>query len=401
MLNPEQKLMLKPTLKTKDARFKARAIERWEDEGGKKLSKKNTASHETLSALGPFPCEGMAAYSPEGLHKVLKFERRALHAKDVALKILYCGICHSDIHTIRQDWGEIKYPLITGHELAGEVVAVGPEVSKFKVGARVGVGCMVNSCQHCEPCLSGTEQYCENGSVMTYGSEDHDGSITQGGYSTINVVHEDFLIRIPDAIELADAGPLMCAGITVYSPLKHWRVGSGQKVAIIGMGGLGHMGVKIASAMGAHVTVITTSEEKTNDAIRFGAKNVIVNHKGEDFSKYKRAFDFMLNTIPYQHNLEPLIPMLKLNATLCIVGIGKVPQPHQVGPFTLVSSRNSISGSAIGGIRETQELVDFCAIHKIKPEIQKIPLSGIDATWKNVFEKKARYRYVIDMNMNS
>jgi len=348
---------------------------------------------------GPFSCEGMAASNANGNHKLRKFERRALQPKDVAFKILYCGICHSDIHTVREDWGPVKYPLITGHELAGEVVAVGSSVSKFKVGARVGVGCMVNSCRHCDPCVNGTEQYCENGSVMTYASEDRDGTTTQGGYSTFNVVDEDFVIRVPDAIDLADAGPMMCAGITVYSPLRHWSVGPGQKVAIVGMGGLGHMGVKIATAMGAEVTVITTSKDKTEDAKRFGAKHVILNHEGVDFSKYKRTFDFILDTVPYRHDLERLLPMLKMNATLCVVGIGKVTEPHQIGPFTLTGSRNSFASSGIGGIRETQELVDFCALHKIRPEIQKIPMGEIDVTWKKVFEKKARYRFVIDMKM--
>jgi uncharacterized zinc-type alcohol dehydrogenase-like protein len=256
---------------------------------------------------------------------------------------------------------------------------------------------MVNSCGHCDPCVSGIEQYCENGNVLTYASKDRDGTITQGGYSTLNVVDEKFVIRIPDAIDLADAGPLMCAGITVYSPLRHWSTGPGKKIAIIGMGGLGHMGVKIANAMGAEVTVITTSKEKTDDAKRFGAKHVILNTDGSDFSKYKRAFDFMLDTIPYQHDLEKLLPMLKMNATLCIVGIGKVTEPHKVGPFTLVGSRNSLAGSGIGGIRETQELVDFCALHAIKPEITKIPMNGIDEAWTNVFAKKARYRFVIEM----
>jgi uncharacterized zinc-type alcohol dehydrogenase-like protein len=352
---------------------------------------------EKVLNLGPFPYKGMAACSPAGEHKLINLERRALNPKDVALKILYCGICHSDIHTIRQDWGTVKYPQITGHELAGEVVAVGSSVSKFKVGSRVGVGCMVNSCRHCDPCLNGTEQYCENGSVLTYASKDRDGTITQGGYSTLNVVDEDFIIRIPDSIDLADAGPMMCAGITVYSPLRHWSVGPGQKIAIVGMGGLGHMGVKIATAMGAEVTVITTSKEKTEDALRFGAKNVIVNQESADFSKYKRTYDFMLDTIPYQHDLERLLPMLKMNATLCVVGVGKGTEPHQVGPFTLLGGRNSLAGSGIGGIRETQELVDFCAVHKISPEIKKISMNEIDSAWANVFAKKARYRFVVEM----
>ena len=360
---------------------------------------KTLADAAKYPVLGPFPYEGMAARNSSGDHTLMKLERRALNPKDVAFKVLYCGICHSDIHTVRQDWGPVKYPLITGHELAGEVVAVGASVSKFKVGSRVGVGCMVNSCRHCDPCINGMEQYCENGNVSTYAAEDRDGTITQGGYSNLNVVDEDFLIRIPDEIDLADAGPMMCAGITVYSPLRHWSVGPGQKVAIVGMGGLGHMGVKIATAMGAEVTVITTSKDKTEDAKRFGAKHVIVNDDGTDFSKYKRSYDFMLDTIPYRHDLERLLPMLKMNATLCIVGIGKVAEPHQVGPFTLTGSRNSLASSGIGGIRETQELVDFCVLHKIRPEIKKIPMAGIDGAWANVFDKKARYRFVIDMNM--
>ena len=350
---------------------------------------------------GPFSYKGMAAQNSEGGHKLMNLERRALRPKDVAFKILYCGICHSDIHTVRADWGPVKYPLITGHELAGEVIAVGSSVSKFNVGSRVGVGCMVNSCRHCDPCVNGMEQYCENGSVMTYASEDNDGTITQGGYSTFNVVDEDFIIRVPDEIDLADAGPMMCAGITVYSPLRHWSVGPGQKVAIVGMGGLGHMGVKIATAMGADVTVVTTSKDKTEDAKRFGAKHVIVNQDEVDFSKYKRTFDFILDTVPYQHDLERLFPMLKMNCTLCVVGIGKVTEPHQIGPFTLTGSRNSFASSGIGGIRETQELVDFCALHKIRPEIQKIPMGDIDVAWKKVFEKKARYRFVIDMKLES
>jgi alcohol dehydrogenase (NADP+) len=250
---------------------------------------------------GPYPTEGMAGYSATGPLKELKFQRRALGPKDVAIRIDYCGVCHSDIHTIRGDWGKIQYPLIVGHELAGEVVAVGTNVSKFEVGSRVGVGTMVNSCRRCPECTSGHENYCENGNTQTYGSKDRDGTITQGGYSKFTVVDEDLVLSVPASIDLADAGPLLCAGITTYSPLRHWAVGPGKKVAVAGLGGLGHLAVQFATKMGADVTAVTTSPDKEADARRFGAKDVLINKEGSDFSKYKRAFDFILDTIPYQH----------------------------------------------------------------------------------------------------
>jgi uncharacterized zinc-type alcohol dehydrogenase-like protein len=346
---------------------------------------------------GPFPAEGMALYSSHGPLKLMKFQRRALGPKDVAIKLQFCGVCHSDIHHGREDWRKETFPLITGHELAGVVVAVGSSVSKFKVGSRVGVGCMVNSCRHCGPCEAGMEQYCENGTVLTYGSKDRDGSMTQGGYSTFNVVDEDFVIDVPDVIDLAHAGPLMCAGITVYSPLRRWSVGPGKKVGVVGLGGLGHMATKIAAAMGAEVTVLTTSRNKAEDAKRFGAKTVIVNQDGADLSKHKRSLDFILDTVPYQHDLDRLVPLLKLDATLCLVGVGKVTEPNQLGPFSLLGARNSFASSAIGGVRETQELVGFCALHGIRPEITKIPREKIDDAWTKVVDKQARYRFVIDM----
>ena len=242
----------------------------------------------------------MAGHSETGPLRPLKFQRRALGSRDVAIKIQYCGVCHSDIHTIRGDWGKVQYPLVVGHELAGEVVAVGSSVSKFTVGARVGVGTMVNSCRVCTECQTGHENYCLNGNTQTYGSKDKDGAIAQGGYSTLVVVDEDFVISIPAAIHLAEAGPLLCAGITVYSPLRRWAVSPGKQVAIVGMGGLGHLAVKLAAALGADVTVLTTTPEKTADAKRFEAKEVIVNQDGADFSKFKHRFDFALDTVPYK-----------------------------------------------------------------------------------------------------
>ena len=330
------------------------------------------ASAAGLSAgPGPFPAEGMAAYSATGRLKRMELQRRALGPKDVAIKLHYCGVCHSDIHTVRGDWGDIQYPLIVGHELAGEVTAVGSSVSKFVVGSRVGVGTMVDSCQHCSECQAGHENYCLNGNTQAYNSKDRDGSITQGGYSTFVVVDEDFVINIPDAIDLAEAGPLLCAGVTVYSPLRRWGVSSGKKIAIVGMGGLGHLAVKLAKAMGAEITVFTTSPEKTEDAKRFGATNVVLNQKDADFSAFKHAFDFVLDTVPYRHDLNPFIPLLKRDATYCRVGVGKVVDTVDVGQMSLVLYRNAIAGSNTGGIRETQDMVDFCALNNIKPEIEK------------------------------
>jgi alcohol dehydrogenase (NADP+) len=346
---------------------------------------------------GPYPTEGMAAYSETGPLKLMKFQRRVLGPKDVAIKIHYCGVCHSDIHTIHGDWGKIQYPQIVGHELAGEVVAVGSSVSKFDVGSRVGVGTMVDSCRHCPECLRGSENYCENGNTQTYGSKDRDGSITQGGYSKSVVVDEDFVLSIPNSIDLAEAGPLLCAGITTYSPLRHWSVGPGKKVAVVGLGGLGHLAVQLAAAMGAEVTVITTSPDKTKDAHRFGAKDVLINKVGAEFSKHKKGFDFILDTVPYEHDLDRLIPLLKRDATLCRVGVGKLTTPNEYGQMIMVLARNSLAGSNTGGIRETQEMVNFCALNKIKPQITKIPLNGIDEAWAKVVAKKAKYRFVIDM----
>ncbi|ABS27402.1 Alcohol dehydrogenase GroES domain protein [Anaeromyxobacter sp. Fw109-5] len=346
---------------------------------------------------GPFPAEGMALHSSQGPHERLKFQRRALGPKDVAIKLQYCGICHSDIHHGREHWRKETFPLVTGHELAGVVVAVGSSVSKLEVGSRVGVGCMVNSCRRCGPCEAGMEQYCENGNVLTYGSKDRDGSITQGGYSTFNVVDEDFVIAIPDAIDLAHAGPMLCAGITVYSPFRRWSVGPGKKVGVVGLGGLGHMATKIATALGAEVTVLTTSRSKVDDARRFGARTVIVNDPGADLSKHRRSLDFILDTVPYQHDLERLLPLLKIDSTLCMVGVGKTTEPHQIGPFSLLRDRTSFASSQIGGIRETQELVHFCALHGIRPEITQVPMSRIDDAWAKVVDKAARYRFVIDV----
>jgi uncharacterized zinc-type alcohol dehydrogenase-like protein len=348
-------------------------------------------------AKGPYPADGMAAYAPTGPHRRMSFQRRALGPKDVAIRIHYGAICHSDIHTIRGDWGPVTFPQIVGHEITGTVVEVGSSASKFTVGARVGVGTMVNSCRVCTECQAGHENYCLNGNVQTYASKDRDGTITQGGYSTFIVVDEDFVIRVPDALDLAAAAPLMCAGITVYSPLRHWGVSAEKRVAVVGMGGLGHLAVKLAAALGAEVTVFTTSPDKASDARRFGARDVVVNRDGADFSKYAHAFDLALDTVPYKHDLNRFIPTLKRDATYCRVGVGKVADSNEVGQMGLVMYRNAVAGSNTGGIRETQDLVDFCALHRIQPEITKIAMNGIDDAWQKVVDKQARYRFVIDV----
>ena len=344
---------------------------------------------------GPYPTEGMAAYTTAGDHKLMKFERRALGPKDVAVQIHYCGICHSDIHTIHKDWGKAPFPLITGHEAAGVVVATGSSVSKHRLGDRVGIGPMVNSCRHCDECGAGLEQYCPS-LITSYGNKDLDGTITQGGYSRLMVVDEDFILKIPAAIDLAQAGPLLCAGITVYSPLRRWSVGPGQKVAVIGFGGLGHIGVMLAKALGADVTVFTTSPEKVKDAERMGGKGVVVYNDDSDLSKYKRNFQFILDTAPYAHKLDKFIDALKVDGTLYRVGVGKLSTPNEAGQMTIVTSRKNLAGSMLGSVRETQEMLDFCATHKIFPEITKISMNAIDDAWEKVVAKKARYRYVID-----
>ena len=347
---------------------------------------------------GPFPTEGMAAYSSSGPLKLKKFQRRALGPRDVAIKLHYCGVCHSDIHTVRGDWGQIQYPQIVGHELAGEVVAVGSSVSRFRIGSRVGVGTMVDSCRHCSECEAGHENYCLNGNTQTYASKDRDGTTTQGGYSNFIVVDEDFVIHIPNSIALAEAGPLLCAGITVYSPLRRWGITSAKKVAIVGLGGLGHLAVKLAKAMGAEVTVFTTSPEKVDDAKRFGAANVVVNKDAADFSAFKHTFDFALDTVPYRHDLNRFIPLLKPDGTYCRVGVGRTEDTVDVGQMSLVLYRNAIAGSNTGGIRETQDMIDFCALNNIRPEIEKIQMADIDGAWSKVVDKKARYRFVIELD---
>ncbi len=323
-------------------------------------------------------------------------ERREPGPRDVLIEIAYAGICHSDIHTVRGQWGPQRYPLTVGHEIAGTVAEIGSEVTRYRVGDRVGVGCMVNSCRECDNCRAGQEQYCLNGNVGTYASLDRDGTITQGGYSTHVVVDEDFVLRLPEAIPFDRAAPLLCAGITTYSPLRHWRVGPGTRVAVVGLGGLGHMAVKIAHALGAEVTVLSQSLRKKDDGLAMGADHYYATSDPETFERLRNSFDLILNTVSAPLDLDTYLRMLALDATM--VNVGAPPEPLPLHVFSLFGNRRSVAGSSIGGIRETQEMLDFCAEHAIAPETELIPASDINEAYERVLNSDVRYRFVIDIS---
>ncbi|MEV4419870.1 NAD(P)-dependent alcohol dehydrogenase [Patulibacter sp. NPDC049589] len=324
----------------------------------------------------------------------LTIERRDVGPHDVHIDIKFCGICHSDIHTVRGEWGEIQYPLVPGHEIAGIVAAVGSDVTKHAVGDRVGVGCMVGSCGECVNCEKGDEQYCLRGNTGTYGSTDVDGTMTQGGYSSDVVVNEDFVVRIPDGLELDAAAPLLCAGITTYSPLQHWNAGPGKQVAVVGFGGLGHMAVKIAHAMGAEVTVLSQTLSKEADGKRLGADHYYATSDESTFETLAGRFDLIINTVSAQMDINKFIRILATDGAL--VNVGAPPEPMDVAVFGLLLQRRTFAGSAIGGIRETQEMLDFCAEHGIAPEIEVIDAESINKAWERVMKSDVRYRFVID-----
>jgi uncharacterized zinc-type alcohol dehydrogenase-like protein len=334
-----------------------------------------------------------AASATEPL-KPTQIERRDVGPRDVRIDIAYAGICHSDIHTIRGEWGEQVYPLTVGHEIVGTVAEVGSEVTRYAVGDRVGVGCMVNSCRECENCLAGFEQYCLEGNIQTYAAVDRDGSITQGGYAQGIVVDEHFVLRVPESIPYDKAAPLLCAGITTYSPLRHWNVGPGSKVAIVGLGGLGHMGVKIAHALGAEVTVLSQSLRKKDDGLALGANHYYATSDRETFASLRNTFDVILNTVSAPLDLKQYLSLLKLDGTM--VNVGAPPEPLPIQVFTLFANRRSFAGSSIGGIRETQEMLDFCAEHGIAPETELIEASAINEAYERVLASDVRYRFVID-----
>ncbi len=325
-----------------------------------------------------------------------EFERREPNETDVELEVHFCGVCHSDIHTARGDWGEVEYPCVPGHEIVGIVTRVGNAVKKFKVGDRVGVGCMVNSCGKCEACKKGYENSCFEETVWTYSSKDPvDGTDTKGGYSTVMVAPEHFVLPIPESIDSAHAAPLLCAGITTYSPLRHWKVGQDSVVGVIGLGGLGHMGVKYAIAMGAEVWVITSSPNKADAAKSYGATGVIVSSDSKEMEEAAHKFDFLLDTIPKAHDLAPYLKLLNIHGTVCLVGpIEPMPGYHS---GEIIGGQKSIAGSGIGGIKETQEMLEFSAKHNIIPDIEIIKIQGINKAWDSLTHKQMAKRFVIDM----
>lgn len=324
-------------------------------------------------------------------------ERRTPGPEDVQIRILYCGVCHSDLHTVRNEWRNTLYPSVPGHEIVGRVVAVGDRVRGFKVGDLAGVGCMVDSCGHCPACAEGEEQYCDNGFTGTYNGPLFGGENTHGGYSQNIVVKESFVLRIRhDEKDLAAVAPLLCAGITTYSPLRHWRVGPGMKVGVVGLGGLGHMAIKIAHALGAHVTLFTTSAGKVADGLRLGADAVCISTDRERMAAHANGLDFILNTVAAPHNLDAYLGLLKRNGTMTLVGAPESPHPSpQV--FSLILKRRQLAGSLIGGIRETQEMLDFCAEHGIVSDVETIPMDYINTAYERMLKSDVKYRFVIDM----
>ena len=342
------------------------------------------------------PAYAYAAFDAESPLRYWDFERRGVRPDDVEIDILYCGVCHSDLHAAKGEWGEVNRPFVPGHEIVGRVASVGDRVTRHKVGDLVGVGCMVDSCLTCSECEDGLEQYC-NHWVGTYmGVETGTGKPTYGGYSSKIVVKEHFVLRLPEGLDPAGAAPLLCAGITTYSPLRHWKVGPGQRVGVVGLGGLGHMGVKLARAMGAEVVVFTTSPSKTSDAKRLGAHQVVISRDAEAMAKEAGRFDFILNTVAAPHNLDPFIACLKRDGTLTLVGVPDSPHPSP-GVQGLIFKRRQLAGSLIGGIPETQEMLDFCAAHGITADIELIPIQQIDEAYERMRNSDVKYRFVIDV----
>jgi uncharacterized zinc-type alcohol dehydrogenase-like protein len=338
------------------------------------------ATKSATDALGPF-----------------SFLRREPRADDVVIDILYCGVCHSDIHNARNDWGGAMYPMVPGHEIIGRVVSVGPKVTRFKPGDQVGVGCMVDSCRHCAACEQGLEQYCESFPILTYNGVDrHDRMPTYGGYSQKIVSSDKFVLRIPDGLDLKGAAPLLCAGITTWSPLRHWQVKKGSNVAVIGLGGLGHMALKLAKAMGANVTLFTRSPGKEQDARRLGADKIVLSTDEGQMEGVKRQFELIIDTVPNIHDLNPYLPSLSVNGTLVLVGyLGGLDPVLNTAP--LILGRKSVAGSLIGGIAETQEMLDFCGKHGITSDVEVIRIQYINEAYERMLRSDVKYRFVIDL----
>lgn len=340
-----------------------------------------------------------AAFSATSAMAPFTVPRRSPRPQDVELEILYCGVCHSDLHTVRNEWESAMptvYPCVPGHEIIGRVRKAGSAVKKFKEGDIAAVGCMVDSCRICANCREGQEQYCDAHATLTYNSEDkHLGGVTYGGYSESIVVDEAFALRVSNKLNLAGAAPLLCAGITTYSPLRHWNVRKGQKVGVVGLGGLGHMGVKFANAFGANVVLFTTSASKSKDALRLGAHEVVISKNEAEMQKHAGSFDFILDTVSGDHNINAYLDLLKLDGTLTLVGAPEKPLP--VAAFSLLVRRRQLAGSIIGGIRETQEMLDFCADHGITADVEQIRIQQINEAFDRLLKSDVKYRFVIDM----
>jgi uncharacterized zinc-type alcohol dehydrogenase-like protein len=342
------------------------------------------------------PVHGYASKRAKGPLTSYEFERREPLDHDVVIDIQYCGICHSDIHQVSDEWGGSTFPMVPGHEIAGIVSQVGTNVSRYKVGERVGVGCFVDSCRKCSPCRDGLEQYCVEGCTLTYNDVERDEKTsTQGGYSNKIVVNEDYVLKIPNDLPLPRAAPLMCAGITLYSPLMHWNAGPGKKVAIIGLGGLGHMGVKIAHALGAEVTVLSHSLKKQEDGRRMGANHFFATSDPRTFEKLKGSFDMIINTVSVELDVNSYLNLLRLDGTMVIVGLPE--KELSFGASSLTNARRRLAGSVIGGIRETQEMLEFCEKHKIYCDVELTPIQKVNEAYQRVVNSDVKYRFVIDM----
>jgi uncharacterized zinc-type alcohol dehydrogenase-like protein len=343
------------------------------------------------------PTKGYAAQSATSPLAPFSFERRDPGPTDVQIDILFCGVCHSDLHTVRGEWGGTTYPCVPGHEVVGRVVKAGRDVKNFREGDLAAVGCMVDSCRTCDNCRADLEQFCDNpGPIFTYNSKDkHTGGITYGGYSKSIAVDQYFVLRISDKLDLAATAPLLCAGITTYSPLRHWKIGKGHKVGIVGLGGLGHMGVKFANAFGAHVGLFTTSPNKATEAKNLGAHEVILSKNEDEMEKHEKTFDFILDTVSAPHDLDAYLSLLKRDGTLVLVGAS--PDPLAVDAFSLIHRRRSLAGSLIGGIAETQEMLDYCAERGIACDIEKISIDQINEAYERMLKSDVKYRFVIDM----
>lgn len=340
--------------------------------------------------------KGYAAQNAQSPLAPFSFNRRTPGPNDVHFKILYCGVCHSDIHQVRDEWGGSIYPMVPGHEIVGRVTSVGSNVKKFAPGDLAAVGCMVDSCRECENCRQGLEQYCISGSVGTYNSYERDGKTpTYGGYADQIVVHEDFVLRVDEKLPLANVAPLLCAGITTYSPLRHWKVGKGHKLGVVGLGGLGHMAVKFGVAFGAEVTMLSTSQAKEADAKKLGAHRFALTTDKSNVRSLRGYFDFILDTVSAEHDFNVYLDMLKTDGTHICVGIP--PMPTSIKPFSLIARRKSISGSMIGGIPETQEMLDYCAANNIVSDVEVIDIKDINQAYERMLKGDVRYRFVIDM----